>query len=147
MNTRRTYILALLMLTVACLPACDALLGVIGANTTTIELVNNATSTVAVELYVSDTQEVPEALITTLGDKIERSVSAGATSTITRSCDDLQALLIDKADLQVIGDIGPSAGTDIIRDGSDFNCGDTIRLTFTQNAPIPTELSIDVEVN
>ena len=52
--------------------------------------------------------------------------------TFTRDCDDLQAIMIEDADLQVLGGlITPDADTDVLRDGSDFGCGDTLTFTFS----------------
>ncbi|MCH7884473.1 MAG: hypothetical protein IIC01_04415, partial [Planctomycetes bacterium] len=36
----------------------------------------------------------------------------------------------DDADLLILGDIGPEANSDVLRDGDDFSCGDTIVFTF-----------------
>lgn len=109
---------------------------------TTIELVNDGSFPVAVTIYISGTQEIPRDLLTTLGEKIERTVPADRTVTITRGCDDLQAIVIDDADLQLIGEIGPEADTDIFRDGTHFGCGSTIRFTFTHPL-VPISLNIE----
>ena len=68
------------------------------------------------------------------------------TRSFTQSCDDLQAIMIEDADLQIIGGIGPEANTDVLRDGDDFGCGDTIVFTFDHSDLIfDFEIEVDVE--
>ena len=132
----KSLLIASALLTLAGCP------GPFAPTTTTIELVNAGSFAVSVTIYIGGSQETTEVLLTTLGTKIEQTVAAGQTATITRDCDDLQAIIVDDADLQLLGGIGPDANTGVYRDGTDFGCGDTIRFTFSHPA-IPTSLEID----
>ena len=112
----------------------------------TVNLVNHSDFAVEVDLYISNEQDVPESILVTLGEKIEFTVPAGETRTFTRDCDDLQAIIISDADLMVIGQIGPSADTDVLRDGTQFNCGDTIDFTF-DHSPAIVDFAITTSVH
>ncbi len=114
---------------------------------TTIELVNPGRYPVQVTLYLGQNQLSTWAVLATLGEEIERTVAAGETITITRKCDELQAAVIDDADVMIGGvDIGPSNNSDaVLRDGTDFGCGDRIRFTFDYpDVVLPTTLDIEV---
>ncbi len=127
----------------AILPAisgCGAILNLLGAQQTTIRIVNNASAPVRLTMFISNEQDIPEFLLDEQGERVERTVEANSEITIIRDCDDLQAVQIDDADLQLLGNIGPETSSEVFRDGSDFNCGDTIRFTFTG-----TLLSLDVD--
>lgn len=118
---------------------------VIRPSTTTVELVNNGTFQVDVDLFYSDTQEIPEAVIQELGEEMNFSLAAGATGRFSRDCDDLQAVIVDDADLRIVGGVGPETMSDILRDGDDFNCGDTITFTFSHSA-ILTDFDVATSV-
>jgi hypothetical protein len=128
---RVRYLLVLLAICPV-VSGCDAVEDLFGADTVTVALVNNSSLDldVEVEIYISDQQEIPELLLTELGTKLEYTIEAGETVTFSRSCDDLQAIIVSNADLQVVGDIGPATSSDVLRDGDDFSCGDTIVFTF-----------------
>ena len=115
---------------------CDVLTAILLSSSTSVTLVNNGDFDVAVSLYTSDTQEIPALLITQLGEQSTFTVLAGESLTFVRSCDDLQSIVIDDADLLVIGSVGPEANSNILRDGTDFSCGDTIIFTFNHSAVI-----------
>ena len=85
---------------------------------------------VQVELYYDDFQEVPESALTSMGRRRDYTIGPGDSVTFTEECEDLQAIIIDDADLVVIGDIGPDTNTDVLRDGTHFNCNDTLTFTF-----------------
>ncbi len=118
--------------------------GLLQPDTTTVLLVNNGEFDVEVELFISDSQEIPRDVLT-LGDPLEYVVSPGQPVIFSRDCDDLQAIVIDNASLRIVGDIGPEADTDVLRDGDDFGCGSTIQFTFT-HPDLPTDLDISVTV-
>ena len=124
------------------LPSCDALDDIIGPTLVTVRLVNTGDFPVEVELYYDDEQLTPEVLLTEIGQQLEFTVPAGETTTFSRSCDDLQALIIEDADLNIIGGLGPETNTGVLRDGDDFNCGSTITFTFAHSAEI-----FDFDVN
>ena len=89
------------------LPSCDALDDIIGPTLVTVRLVNTGDFAVDVELYYDNEQLTPEILLTEIGEQLEFTVPAGETRTFSRSCDDLQALMIEDADLNIIGGLGP----------------------------------------
>lgn len=109
---------------------CDALFSLFQPNTVRVLLVNNGDFDVEVDLYISDEQDVPEAVLTSLGTQLEYTVAPGASASFSRDCNDLQAIIVDDADLRIVGGIGPETDTGVFRDGDDFNCGDTIIFTF-----------------
>ena len=113
-------------------------------NTVTVELVNNGDFGVRAVIFYDDLQEVPEFVLVETGQEIEITVPAGGRQSFSRSCDDFQAMIVEDADLLVIGGAGPDASTDVLRDGDDFNCGSTITLTFDHSVTI---LDFDVTVS
>jgi len=122
---------------------CEALLQLLQPATVTVRLVNNSDFAVHAVLFLDDQQEIPRELLTETGTELEFTIAAGETATFARNCDDLQAIVIDNADLMIVGEIGPEASTDVIRDGDDFGCGDTIVFTFDHSVVI---LDFDVSV-
>ncbi len=124
---------------------CGAVQKIIsGGSQTSIRLVNAADYPVDVVLYYGSTQETLRAVLKNTGTRVERRLSPGEETSLSRKCDALQAVMIDEADLDVALGLGPNADTGVFRDGSDFNCGDTIVFTF-RNAGV-TELNIDTDV-
>ena len=139
-------LLVLAVVLVVPLSGCDALDDIIGGNTVTVRLVNQSDFDVDVTLYYYDHQDVDETLLVLLGDEVEYTIGDDDTRSFTQSCDDLQAIMIEDADLQIIGGIGPEANTDVLRDGDDFGCGDTIVFTFDHSDLIfDFEIEVDVE--
>ncbi len=117
--------------------------GILSPSSVTVNLVNNGDFPVEVQIFVHDDQNVFQFLIEEVGEELNLTIPAGSTVTFTRDCDDLQAVMIADADLLVIGNLlSPEADTDVLRDGSDFSCGDTLTFTFT-HPDIPISLSID----
>ncbi len=119
--------LALALLSVA---GCDALLNPLGLDIVTVKVVNNGDFPIVVEIYYADEQLIPEALLTSTGTRVDLTIQPGQTETFTRACDDLQAIIVNDADLQVIGGLGFETRGSVLRDGTDFNCRDTITFTF-----------------
>ena len=109
---------------------CEALVGLLRPSETTVVLVNDSDFDVEVVLFYDDDQNILKSLLTEIGEEMTLTLAAGGQSTFSRDCDDLQAIIIDDADLQLIGQLGPEANTDVLRDGDDFGCGDTITFTF-----------------
>jgi len=126
------------------LGGCAALLDLLQPNRTTVRLVNNGAFPVRVELFISSEQDIPEALLTADSDDRETfTVGADDVVTFSRDCDDLQAIIIDEADLELVGQTGPETSTDVLRDGDDFGCGDTINFIFDHSEAL---IDFDVEV-
>ena len=118
------------------LAGCDALVLFFPPTTVTVLLVNDGLFPVNVDLFYSDVQEIPDFLLTEVGTEVNLTVGAGLSRTITRDCDQLQAIIIDNADLEVLGSIGPEANTDVLRDGDEFGCGAVITFRFTHSEAI-----------
>lgn len=126
----------LLALALCPLLGCDALLSVLTGDTVRVSLVNDSDFDITVSLFIYDEQLVPEFLITELGDESVFFVPAGQTVVFFRICEELQAIMIDDADLLVDGGFGPEANSDVLRDDDDFSCGNTITFTFDHSAAI-----------
>jgi hypothetical protein len=110
---------------------CGALRAVIQPTRVAVSLVNNSDFDVEVRLFTAENQEVPEDLIDDVGSERNFTLAPGQTQSFSDTCDNLQAIKIDRAQLRVIGDVfAPDESSDILRDGSDFNCGDRIIFTF-----------------
>ncbi len=125
---------------------CDSLSGLLGflqPNRVTVVLVNNGAFPVEGNLFYDDDQDTIEAVLTETGTERAFTVAAGGRSSFSLSCDALQAIILDDANLRVVGGVGPNASTDVLRDGSDFRCGDTIVFTFDHSDVI---LDFDVTV-
>ena len=120
---------------------CDAVSDLLSPSRVTVSLVNNGEFEVQARFFISEDQNTLEALLTELGDELNFTVPAGETTTFTRDCDDLQAIILDDAELRVLGGVGPEADTDVLRDGDDFGCGDTIVFTFDHS-----DLLLDFDV-
>jgi len=132
-----------------CAVSCGALSNLIDIaipDDVNVRFVNNAVADVEVELRYSDDEDALKAFIQEFGDEVNQTVSAGSTATFRRDCDELRSMLIDNAALNLIGDIGPEADTDVLRLGDDFDCRDTVTFTFNSDA-LGVTLSIDTSVN
>lgn len=111
----------------------------------TIVLTNLGAFSVDALLRISDQQDVPQVLLEELGEEVEFSIPPGSSQTFSRECEELQAVMIEDADLRVLGGIGPETSTDMLRDGDDFRCGSTINYTFS-HSPIITDFSVSTSV-
>lgn len=117
------------------------LAGILGSLTNnksvTVELVNASPDfDVDVQLFYGDEQDTIESLLTNFGTEVEQIIGPGETYRFTRDCEDLQAIIIEDADLRVLSGLGPEDSTDVLRDGTDFSCGDTLVFTFDHSAAI-----------
>lgn len=123
------------------LSGCSALLGLLTPSSTTVRLVNDGDFDVEVALYYDDDQNVLEAALTEFGTRLEYTLAPGEARTFSRDCDELQAIIVDDADLLLIGEAGPEARSNVLRDGDDFGCGDTIEFRF-----VHSDLIVDFDV-
>jgi len=126
------------------LAGCNLVFDLLLPQTVRVELVNTGDFPIDYEIRISDQQDIPEFLLTDAGDEIEGTIEAGATQSIVRDCDDLQALILVDADLRVAIGVSPDADTGVLRDGDEFGCGDQITLTFTHSDVL---LDFDVSVS
>lgn len=110
-------------------------------DTVTVRLANKASFPVKVRLFYGDNQNSPESVLEAFGHELEYTIDPGATESFSRDCDDLQSIFIKKAELSILGGIGPTTSTRVYRDGSDFHCGDSMTFTFTQST-LATELRV-----
>ena len=130
---------------------CDGLPFLLFSNSVTVTLVNETGSSVDAELFLSDEQDIPRSLllevdnnfVDELGERVDVFLLPGGRSSFFRSCDDLQAIVVGDADLNVLGGLGPDASSDVVRDGSDFGCGDEIQFIFRTGGNL---LDFDVDV-
>jgi hypothetical protein len=139
--------LACLMPFVLLLPlvgACD-LMKLVQGDAGIVQLVNEGAYPVDVELRISGNQYELQVVLAEFGDELNYTVAPGQTVNFFKPCDDLQAIMIAKAELSIAGDIGPSDNTDILRDGGDFGCGDMITYTFS-HPEAPTHLDISTDI-
>lgn len=141
---RRLACFALIGLVLPLVGACD-LMKLLQGNATTVQLANSGDYPVIVELRYSDNQYELQAVLEEFGNELTYTIAAGEAVTFLKDCEDLQAILIKEADLSLVGAIGPSASTDILRDGDDFGCGDIITYTFSHPDP-PVSLEITENV-
>ncbi len=121
--------------------------GLIGniTRTTSIELRNDGEFDVELDMYIYDEQLAPLGVIIADGEHIETIIEPGESRAFIRPCDDLQAVVIVDADLDVVGSIGPSVSTGVLRDGDDFSCGSLIRFTFDHSSVL-IDFDVDIDV-
>lgn len=133
-------------LLLSCGSGCGLLLDIVNPPITTVRLVNNADFEVRVVLYYDDEQDAPRDLLTEFGVRMELTLAPGETASFTRDCAELQALVIDNAELRVIGQVGPEADTEVLRDGRDFDCRDVITFTF-DHSPLLVDFDVGVAID
>jgi hypothetical protein len=135
-------VLAVLLLATASCDSLGDLTNILNPSRTTVRLENHSdTFDVHVVLYYGDDQNVLEAVLINLGTRREFTIAPNDFEQFSLDCDGLQAVMIDNAELQVIGSIGPGDDTGVYRDGSDFNCRDTLVFTFDGQL-LPPDLNI-----
>lgn len=126
----RRMLTAAMVPLLGCVTGCGigGLLG--GSTALSVELVNDSDYAVEVTAYTSEEDDIPASLIDDVGREHSRTIAAGQTARLTFNCDDARAIVIDRASLSVVGGLGPVTQTDVLRDESDFACGDTLVFTF-----------------
>ncbi len=124
----------------------SSITSLLSPNRTSVRFVNNGDFAVEGRLIIDDEQNTTEELLEQFGTEISFRVEAGETMTLSRDCDAIQAILLDDANLQVIGSAGPDARSDVLRDGSDFGCGDRVTFTFDHGGLI-TDFDVVVSVD
>jgi hypothetical protein len=139
----RNYRVAGVMVAGALVGGCGFLEDLIqGQRRVNVRLVNTGDDPVEVRLFFDDTQEIPSDLLSEVGQEIEVTLAPREVYPFSRPCADLQAIVIDRADVNFEGvPIGPSDNTRVFRDGDDFACGQTLSFRFTYTV-IPPNLDI-----
>ncbi|GJM25194.1 MAG: hypothetical protein DHS20C16_16090 [Phycisphaerae bacterium] len=142
----KTYAAFIAMILIgATITGCGAVgfLGnILGSNRVTVRLVNNSDDfDVDVQVRYGDENLETKDLIKVLGEEVNRSLSPGEQAEFTRDCDELESIFIDEAELQAPL-ISPKEDTDVIVDGDNFSCGDTIVYTFSHS-----DILIDFDIS
>lgn len=109
----------------------------------TIDYINDADADVAVTLLSLGDDNKDAGDLQDDGRETYTLVPQGQTQTVVLDCDGAGSLMIDKAKLLLVADFGPSAGTDALHMGDDYDCGDAITVEMFNN-PSLTELHLDV---
>ena len=131
--------LAALLLVLA---GCDGFTILFQTNTVTVILRNDSDYSVSGTVYYDDYQLLPTDVVIASGREFDFDLRPGTQTSFSRNCDDLQVILVGNAELEVLGPIGPEASSRTLRDGANFNCGDTIVFTFDHS-----DLLLDFEVD
>ena len=121
--------------------AVDVVVDLLDPATVRVTLINNGQFDVEGTLFYDDEQDLPQFVLTEVGRQLDFTVSAGDSFTFERSCDDLQTIIIEDADLLVAPGVSPETSTGVLRDGDDFSCGDSIVFTFDHS-----EILVDFNV-
>ncbi len=117
------------------LGGCGFGLDIFLPSTVTITFVNGIADFEIQGTVVFDNREafIKEDLLG-FGEERSFSVDGGRSFSLTPlDCGDVESLVLDRAELLVIGDLGPSTDSEILRIDEDFDCGDEIVFTFTGN--------------
>jgi hypothetical protein len=115
------------------LAGCGFGLDIFLPSTVTITFVNEFTDLSIEGTVVFDNREafIKEDLVG-FGEERSFSVDGGQSLSLTPlSCGEVESLVLDRAELLVVGNVGPSTDSEILRIGEDFDCGDEIVFTFT----------------
>lgn len=125
---------------------CGALLNFAFPDTTTVRVVNNAAFDVEYDLYYGDDENTLEAFLVEFGEHVHTTLAPGESTVIAEDCSNLKAVIIDDADLRIIGGIGPEDDTRVYREGDDFDCRETITFTFNSDS-LGLSFEIDTDIN
>ena len=137
-HTGQLMIAGLLLFTLG----CDALLDIVLPSTVTVSFVNESPNfSVEVEFIFDDEDDIPEFVLRALDPDLDLLLGPNVTDTRSFDCDDLQAMIIDRAELQA-APFGPDTDTDVLRIDDDYECGDEIIFTFAH-----TLLLLDFDVS
>lgn len=113
---------------------CETFLNFLTPPITTVRLVNDCDFAVRATVVYADEQNMPRAVLEEVGTHLEFMLEPGEVASFNRSCNALQIVAIEDADLLVIGGSGPSTSSETLRDGSDFRCRSIITFTFDHSA-------------
>ncbi len=124
---------------------CDVVLDIILPSTVTITLVNDSAQfRVDGTIVFDDDDPLLKADLIAFGTERDFDLEPGESFSFPPlDCDEVQALILQDADLRVIGGVGPETDSDILRMGDDFECGNEIVFTFSGGA-LDFDVSIQV---
>lgn len=116
------------------LVGCDGITIAVEPRTVTVTLVNASAYPVDGTLYISDEEGLAVIGLIDVGEEVEFYLDPDTMHSESYRCDEIQAVVIADANLRVALGLGPEASSDILTDGDDFSCGDTIVFTFSHSA-------------
>lgn len=115
---------------------CGILSAFFQPSTVRVLLVNDSDFDVRVVLILGENQDAPRELLEEIGDEERYTLKPGESIDFFRDCDEIQAVFVDHAELTIVGQIGPEADSEVLRDGDDYDCGDTVEFRFDHSALI-----------
>jgi len=104
-----------------------------------VTLVNNGDYDVDATLAISSDPNISEADLIASGTEIDVTIPPGESRVIRRDCLELRAIMVENAELQVIGGFGPTAQSEVIREGQGSPrvlCQGFLTFTFDHNDSI-----------
>lgn len=101
-----------------------------------VTLVNDGDFDVDATIAFSSDPNISEADLIASGTEIELTIPPGESRSIRRDCLELRAVMIETAELQVIGGFGPTTQSEVIREGQgspQVFCQGFVTFTFDHN--------------
>ncbi len=122
---------------------CEGVWDIILPSTVTVTLINHSPSfDVEAILFHDDEDDLPKFLLVETGVQLDIIVGPGEEAGFSRSCDELRSLVLDDADLLILGGFGPETSSDVLRIDDEYECGDEIIFTFDHS-----DLMLDFDVS
>ena len=103
---------------------------------TIVTLVNNGDFDVVATIAYSNNPYISEAALVDSGTEIEITIPANNTRSFRRGCLAMRAVMVETAELQVIGGFGPTTKSEVIREGQgspQLICQGLLSFTFDHN--------------
>ena len=113
---------------------------------TAVTLVNNADDDVRVTIAYSSNGDISESDLRNSGTEIEITIPNGESRSFRRNCVAMRAVMVESAQLELIGDFGPTASSNVIRQAQGtptFVCPGFLTFTFDSD----NAFDLDVTVN
>lgn len=113
---------------------------------TVVTLVNNADDDVRVVISYADDPSISESDLRDSGTEIEITVPDGESRSFRRNCLVMRAVMVETAQLELIGGFGPTASSDVIRQGQgspSLVCPGLLTFTFDSD----NAFDLDVTAN
>lgn len=154
---RQRYLLILIVPLLTLLISCDALLvllqssNFLQSSNVTISFVNGSSDfDLQINYFYSDDKNINQDVLVlpVINEEGNETIMPGSTFTFSDSCDNLQAFIVNDAELQAALS-SPNRSTGVLRIDSDFSCGDRVVFTFTPGSLVlgtPTSLTITTTV-